>query len=358
MVKVDKTHAISRYIYPFLSGVFMFNVIRAVTDFTKKENFYEGDLSQHFVSLSFIIISCYIFDILWYRKLQSKSYLIKIKNSVPKEYIGVFFSVFIPVNITCLIGEWIGVFYMGDGIIDYMLVNVVLMPFFLLYYTVLRNEKMNKDYIEKTVQLEQIRNEQLEKELEYLKAQYHPHFLFNALNTVYFQIDEDKNSAKHTVELLSALLRYQLYSVKRAVIIEEEIGFIQQYVEFQKLRMSEDLQVKIETDPLLKGQIIQPLLFQPLLENAFKYVDGELKIDISFRLLNNCIHFMVKNSIMAYDNTYEDPKNKGIGIENLRRRLELLYPDKYQLNIEKKDKTFQVQLIIEIENNEHSLYNY
>lgn len=348
MSKIKKARNILHYFYPLFLGVFMFNVLRVVTDFTKKDNFYEGNLSRHFVSLLIVIVLCYVFDIRWRRRLQNKSYLEKINKSVAKEYGIVFFSMFISLNVILFIGESANIIVMGDGIIDCMLINVVFIPILLIYYSILRNEKMNKDNVEKTVLLEQIKTKQLETELDYLKAQYHPHFLFNALNTVYFQMDEDKDAAKHTVELLSELLRYQLYSIHKVVTIEEEIDFILRYIEFQKLRMSKKLQVEIHIDPQLKEQAIQPLLFQPLLENAFKYVDYELQIHICFQLINNQIHFTVENSFTEYNNTCKNAKSKGIGIENLKRRLELLYPEKYLLNIEKKSNIFRVQLNIEI----------
>lgn len=218
---------------------------------------------------------------------------------------------------------------MGDGIIDYMLINVVFLPLLLIYYAIISTDVMNKNYNEQVLQLEKVKNQQLETELNFLKAQYHPHFLFNALNTVYFQIDENNKQAKYTVELLSELLRYQLYNVQQKVQISEEIIYLNAYIELQRIRMSERLVLKTNFDTELTEQKIHPLLFQPLLENAFKYVDGEYWINIDLKLENNKIRFIVENSIST--EIISNPKNKGIGLENLSRKLELLYSDRQTL---------------------------
>lgn len=108
--------------------------------------------------------------------------------------------------------------------------------------------------------------------------QYHPHFLFNALNTIYFLIDEENEEAIEAVELLSDLLRYQLYDINMKVTIEEEIDYLRTYIQFQRLRMTKRLQFEESFNPELTGQKIHPLLFLPLLENAFKYIGGAYRI--------------------------------------------------------------------------------
>jgi Putative regulator of cell autolysis len=113
---------------------------------------------------------------------------------------------------------------------------------------------------------------QVETELKFLKAQFHPHFLFNALNTIYFQIDEKNETPRRTIEQLSDLLRYQLYDVNQAVTIEQEINFLLTYINLQKVRMKESLKLDVNFNPELKNQKIHSLLLFPLVENALKYV--------------------------------------------------------------------------------------
>lgn len=336
-----------RWLYPLFLGLLMFNILRAVTDLTKDGGFWVGTLSQHLVGQIIVIIMCYASDIRLRKKLQNKKYAADNKQSSLREYATVFLSSFVPLNIALIIGQYIGIFYMGDGIIDYMLINVVFIPLRLIYYAMLSSDIMIKNYNEQVLQLEKVKNQQLETELNFLKAQYHPHFLFNALNTVYFQIDENNKRAKYTIELLSELLRYQLYNVQQEVCISQEISYLNAYIELQRLRTSERLVLNTNFDNGLGEQKIHPLLFQPLLENAFKYVGGEYWINVTLSLDNNKIRFAVENSIST--ETLVNPKSKGIGLENLKRKLELLYSDKQKLKIEQNENSFIAELVIKVD---------
>ena len=337
---------IIRWTYPFLYGIFMFNVLRAITDLTKKDVFWTGEMYMHVIGQSFIILSCYLYDIFWrFYWLKRPVFLSDKEKSVIKEYVSVFLQIFVPMNVAMVIGQYIGIFYMGDVFVDYLLANVSFVPLLLLYYTLLRNEVVNKKYQDQAILVEMLRTEKSETELNYLKAQYHPHFLFNALNTIYFQINEENKSAKQTVSLLAELLRYQLYDVSQLVPVSKEIGFLQNYIDFQKLRVSESVQVQISIDPKLQHQMMHPLLFQPLLENAFKYVGGDNIITIEIGYINDEIKFTVENAI--FDSVeLSVKKGKGIGIENLRRRLSLLYPGTHILVTEQRDNRFYAELTI------------
>jgi LytS/YehU family sensor histidine kinase len=209
----------------------------------------------------------------------------------------------------------------------------------------IRNRLLFKNYIEQSLQLEKVKVDQLETELKFLKSQYHPHFLFNALNTIYFQVDENDKDAKQSIEQLSDLLRYQLYNIEQEVTMEQEINYLKSYIAFQQLRMNEKLILETYFDPDLKKQKIHPLLFQPLIENAFKYVRGEYRIQLEMKLNGNQIKSEIKNSISQSQNT-NNKKDEGIGIENLKRRLDLLYPNKYNLEIKQTESMFVVKLTI------------
>ena len=196
--------------------------------------------------------------------------------------------------------------------------------------------------------MEKIKVDQLETELKFLKSQYHTHFLFNALNTIYFQVDEENKEAKQSIEQLSDLLRYQLYDIEQEVTMEQEMNYLRSYISFQQLRMTERLVLDVHFDPELKEQKIHPLLFQPLIENAFKYVRGEYRIHLEMKLEESQILFEIKNSISQSPNT-NNKKNEGIGIENLKRRLDLLYPYKHNLEIKQTENMFVVKLTITTE---------
>jgi len=218
-------------------------------------------------------------------------------------------------------------------------------PFAFLGYLALRNSMVTEKYNRQVLQLEKIRSNQLETELKYLRAQYHPHFLFNALNTVYFRIDEQNTEAKNTIELLSELLRYQLYNMEKEVKIIEEINFVKSYIRFQQLRITKRLVMNIFIDEALNSQKIYPLIYQPFLENAFKYVGGEYWINMEMKLVDKQIVFHIENSLPE-QTQQPDTTSAGIGIENAKRRLTLLYPDCHQLNIKQKEKSFFVKLIL------------
>jgi len=225
-------------------------------------------------------------------------------------------------------------------------------PVFLIFYLFRRSSEITAEYNRQTLQLEKTKSNQLETELKYLRAQYHPHFLFNALNTVYFQIDEKNTNAKNSVEILSELLRYQLYNIEEKVEISEEIYFIKSYISFQQLRMTERLTMITNYDEALDKQKIYPLIYQPFLENAFKYVGGDYFINLELKLLDKQIVFHLKNSLPE-DIQQAENSNTGIGIENIKRRLSLLYPERHSLNIKQDKKSFIVELSITPESDEN-----
>jgi len=232
------------------------------------------------------------------------------------------------------------------GIDDLVIVNVLLSLFVLLHYAIRRGNSFVQALIEQKVLNEKLRNDQLDTELKFLKAQYHPHFLFNALNTVYFQMDEDVAAAKRSVEKFSELLRYQLYDQQQTVPVSQEIHYLDNFIRLQQTRSSEKLRLETWFDPRLDGQQVYPLLFLPLVENAFKYVGGEYQIDIRAALNPGNIEFRVTNAVPV-NIPHAARTDKGIGLENLRRRLELLYPGRHIFTAERHDNVFSAALTLQ-----------
>jgi len=202
-------------------------------------------------------------------------------------------------------------------------------------------------YVDNRVLLEKVTNDHLQTELKFLKSQYHPHFLFNALNTIYFQMDEDLPGAKNSIEKFSELLRYQLYDQQQQVPVKNELEYLRSFIDLQKVRSSDKLQLDLSFDKALNGQLVYPLLFLPLVENAFKFIGGNYRLIINARLVDKKIVFLVENSIPEL----EPPAtpNGGIGLENLNRRLDLLYPGKHSLSAKKEHDTFIAELKLEYE---------
>ncbi|WP_071145447.1 sensor histidine kinase [Bacteroides ihuae] len=335
-----------RWIAPLLLGIVMFNCIRLVTDLPRNDEFWSNSLRYHMQALCVTILSCYYFDYR-IRKFLSKDNS-RIKQSTIKEYLLLTFIVFVSLNLMMITGDLTGLLYMGNHLNDYVIANVIYLPLFLLYYTLVRSYLITTNYHKQSLQLEKVKVEQLDMELKFLKSQYHPHFLFNALNTIYFQIEDENSQARSSIELLSQLLRYQLYDIQKKVTLRQEIDYLTAYIRFQQMRMSQRLQLTQEYDENMGEQEIHPLLFQPLVENAFKYVGGDYNIYFSFKLNEDRLLFKAENSIPA-NSAEQKQKDKGIGIENLKRRLNLLYPEKHQLTITHDKEMFRAELTLKLD---------
>ena len=193
--------------------------------------------------------------------------------------------------------------------------------------------------------VEQLEKEKILTELEVLKQQLNPHFLFNALNTIYYKIDRTNTEGRRILQRFSNLLRYQLYECnKEFVEIENELSFLQTYIELQKERLNENYRVNYEGFDTVKNTLIAPFLLLPLVENCFKHVsdfpEKENEIDIMCRIENDYIYFTTLNTI----NTETDSNCSGIGLENVRKRLGLLYPHNHKIEYGKSADCFKVEL--------------
>jgi len=244
------------------------------------------------------------------------------------------------------------VIFTDDGmqLYDFFDINIIPLLYSIIYYGIFRSSTFLRAYIDNKILLERITNDKLQTELKFLKAQYHPHFLFNALNTIYFQMDEDVANAKKSIEKFSELLRYQLYDQQQQVTMSLEMEYLKNFIELQKTRASEKLKLDMDLDDKLNGQQVYPLLFLPLVENAFKYVGGNYLISVRAAVDGNKIIFSVKNS--TQDNIISSKQN-GIGLENLRRRLDLLYPGRHTLDIENNGNEYFVAMTLQLQPHEH-----
>lgn len=335
-----------RYIFPILFGLMIYTSIRLVNDTTAGVKFWKRPWATNAIEIISVIIISFIIRfavdrlIRYFRKKEPAQ--INPKN-ILKEFGLVLFITLLIIHVTII--PMIAFTDDGLQLNDYVIANILPTLFVLLYFAIARGNEYLKNYVNQKVQLEKLSNDQLQTELKFLKAQYHPHFLFNALNTVYFQMDENVSEAKKTVEKFSELLRYQLYDQQQTVPVSQEIHYLKNFIDIQKVRTSERLQLKTHFDESLNGQQLYPLLFLPLVENAFKYAGGDYRIDLEAKAMADGIEFRVTNSLP------KEPmpeKQTGIGLENLKRRLELLYPEKHELNITKQDSDFRVILRLNI----------
>ncbi|MBN2663903.1 MAG: histidine kinase [Bacteroidales bacterium] len=195
----------------------------------------------------------------------------------------------------------------------------------------------NKELQNKVLETQLIMKEQ---ELLYLKNQIHPHFLFNSLNTLYGLA---LNESKETPELilkLSNLLDYILYQINKPYVsLSSEIEHVREYIELEKIRFHDSLTVNYKLDEVSDNLQIAPMLIIPLVENAFKHgtkVDGRLFVDISLVIENEDLIFTIKNSFV---NNKEETKH-GIGLTNLKKRLEHNYQDNFELSFKTENDSF------------------
>ncbi|MFT3823061.1 MAG: histidine kinase [Chitinophagaceae bacterium] len=335
-----------KYIFPVLYGLLIYTTIRLFTDAESDRQFWNRPWKLNVEEVGFTILLGY-FSIwrhrrlfAWFDKHWANDFN---KQRVLKELGCVVLLNIVIQNL--LVVPFVALTDDGLQLIDFICVNIVPMFFSLIYYGIVRSNQFLTAYIDGKLQLEKISNDQLQTELKFLKAQYHPHFLFNALNTIYFQMDENVEAAKATVEKFSELLRYQLYDQQQTVPISQEIQYLRNFTGLQSLRTSKRLQLQEVYDPALNGEHVYPLLFISLVENAFKYVGGDYRISIVLRRDHQGLYFKVENSVAA-DIPFE--KKGGIGLENLKRRLQLLYPGKHEFKILQEENSFLAELKLNI----------
>jgi len=212
--------------------------------------------------------------------------------------------------------------------------------------------KMLIDRIQTQKQLELMEKERIKNELDFLKAQINPHSLFNSLNTVYGNIDKNNKTARNILLQFSELLRYQLYECgAEKVHVNKEMEYIRNYIDFQRLRKDENLTVHVDIACSEKPCEIAPLMLVVLIENAFKYVsnfsDRENKICIQINVRGNELHSRFVNTKEPEKGTLNGNSN-GIGIANLKRRLELLYDGKHELSTRDENDCYETKLKIDL----------
>ena len=208
------------------------------------------------------------------------------------------------------------------------------------YKSILKNEDLKNKILQTQLQLKK-------QELSMLKMQIHPHFLFNSLNTIYGFALKKRDEAPEMILKLSNLLDYILYQIEKPTVsLENEINHLEDYISLEKLRFHDTLEVNLIKGDDISEMYIAPMLLIPFVENSFKHgaiIDGCLAIMIAVKSNSEMLFFEVENSVLEKTND-----STGIGLENIKKRLEMLYPNAYTLEINRTDKLFKVQLAINI----------
>jgi len=208
------------------------------------------------------------------------------------------------------------------------------------------------DWFNKQKQTKELEKQNLQSELSLLKNQINPHFLFNTLNNIDSLTKKNPDYASKSIIELSEIMRYMIYETNvDKVPVQKELDYIDNYLSLQKLQYFNDdlVEYTVTGDP--KDKKIAPMLFIPFIENAFKHCTNkemEHAIRFSFLLESNKICFESVN-ISDKTQTISKDKSGGIGLDTVRRRLEILYPNRYSLDIQEKNDLFCISLMIEID---------
>lgn len=228
---------------------------------------------------------------------------------------------------------------------EYYIGTVVTGMFFVFLSTAVKfsvdwfvNEKIRKN----------LENEKLTAELAFLKSQINPHFLFNSLNNIYSLAYQRSDKTPAAILKLSEIMRYMLQeSNESQVELNKEIRYLENYIELQKLRFRNDDFVRISIEGTDRDQTIVPLILIPFVENAFKHglvTDSGCPIEISIRIEKGRLAFSVVNQKSGQNKD----RTSGIGLSNVRRRLELLYHNRYTLEINNSKDCYQCKLVLEL----------
>ena len=212
--------------------------------------------------------------------------------------------------------------------------------------------KMTNEWFKNDRQKKELENDKLSAELAMLKAQINPHFFFNVLNNICSLARSKSDDTETYIIKLSQLMRYNLYDqTKEKVPLDKEVQFIEDYIDIQKMRLINSVEIIFNKSGDLYKHQIEPMLLFPFVENAFKHgisYNDVSKIEIDIKVDQNTLLFSVFNYV--YHSTMEilTEKNKGIGLQNVLKRLKLLYPDKHSISINNDNGTFTVLLKLEL----------
>ncbi len=274
--------------------------------------------------------------------------LIRDRNTA--RYLLGFVPVFLALSYGMLLGKRAVIMAFGDGSDDWVYstrfaLSVFMVAFFVTAFVGLL--KFVEDYFE-------LENRQLSSELRFLKAQVNPHFLFNTLNNLYYLAVNQSERTPEVIAQLSGMMRYMIHeSNEETVLLSREVAYIENYLDLEKLRLNEEVPITFEVHGSIEGARITPLILITFLENAFKHGIGNAAgsnswITIRLRLEDGTLRYAVANSVIAAtDKTVREAS--GIGLTNVRRRLDLSYPGRYELNVKEDPDRYRVELTIHLQ---------
>jgi LytS/YehU family sensor histidine kinase len=211
--------------------------------------------------------------------------------------------------------------------------------------------KLLKRWYLKQKETDQLVREKINAELQLLKAQVHPHFLFNTLNNIYSFILNGSDKAPEMIKKLSSLLHYILNDCNRQrVPLDKELSMIQDYIALEQIRYGDRLNLSMHIQGTAKDKLISPLLLIPFVENSFKHGTSRMLthpwVRLDIYIEKDFLEFKLTNNKPEYNS--EPPGKKGIGLNNVKKRLQLLYPETHSLNIVESEMSYEVFMKIDL----------
>ncbi|RUT69223.1 GHKL domain-containing protein [Flavobacterium cupreum] len=328
---------------------FVFNTFRWGSYF----NDYAYSLKTNLLGFPIHMALCYLnILILMPNLIYRKKYLLYVLSILS----AIFIMVVVKFNMTYLLITH-NVWPEGPETIDKLTLNytIDMMMGELYVMTFVTAIKITFDFLREQKRVTDLEKSQLETELLFLKSQISPHFFFNTLNNIYSLAVEKSDKTPKIVLKLSELMRYMLYDTKnKKQSLENEILCIQNYLDLERIRNGERLEVKMSVSGDIHDKEISPIILLTFIENAFKHGvnknTGKVTIDISFKVKENFLHFTISNptpEITVHKDNFN--KSSGIGIENVKKRLELGYnKNDYKLSFKNKKNIFVVKLVIKV----------
>lgn len=203
-------------------------------------------------------------------------------------------------------------------------------------------------FIKQIIAYFRLKNDKAKTELLHLKSQVNPHFFFNTLNNLYGLVGTDTKKAQELILKLSDMMRYSIYEGEKEVVtLKAEVDYLRNYIELHEMRYHKPIDVKFEAE-IEENYKVMPLLFIILLENAFKHgienLNKDAYVHVYINSKNNKVFFEIENN---FDTTLAKEDN-GIGLKNLKRRLELVYPKKHTLSFSKTENVYKAKLILQL----------
>jgi sensor histidine kinase YesM len=228
------------------------------------------------------------------------------------------------------------------------------LPSTLASMTLAMSIKLTKNWIQAERKQQLMEKEKLETELKFLKYQFNPHFLFNSINSIFFLIHKNPDMASDSLAKFSGLLRYQLYECNdQQISLDKEITYLKNFIELEKLRQNRNVEVIFEIEQRCTAYLgIAPFILMTFVENAFKHVskntDNPNWISIKLKADEQQLELLIANSTSPFEMNDDVVNYGGIGLKNVQRRLDLVYPDKYELDIQHANNCFEVKLRLKL----------